>query len=418
MKKNIPTVISSESGMSRRKFMTNLGVVTASATLIPSMAFSTPSGTNSEAAAARFVYVGTYSYPNTAPGGIIPSTAVGIYVYKMDANGELTLVQEVIADNPSFLAVDPTMNYLYSVNELGEDLEGNPLGRVSSYNIDPSTGTITLINSALTNGVAPCHCSVHPSGGYLFAANYVSGSFLVYPLNGDGSIGEITDLIQNTGNGTGPDPSRQEGPHAHMMLTNPGGQYVFGVDLGADKVLSWKLDMELGTLTPGTVPYANAVSGGGPRHMVFNPNDLFAYILNELSSSIDVYTFDSVRGAFNWIQNVSTLQYDVTNTASEIRIHPTGNWLYATNRDTNTIAMFDVNSISGKLTPTGWKDTLGNIPRGMNIDPSGSFLIVGNQNSDSILVFTINSMGELTLVQQISSPVPVDFVFGPAVPIV
>jgi len=243
----------------------------------------------------------------------------------------------------------------------------------------------------------------------------------------------MSDSVQDAGNGTGPDQVRQEGPHAHMILTNPGAQHVFGVDLGADQVMVWNFDLASGKLSPGTVPYANVVSGAGCRHMDFHPSDKFAYVLNELSSTIDVFDFDPIRGSFIGIQTISTLPADTkyvrpkfdptspgkvptgTNTTAEIRVHPSGKWVYGTNRGANTIAVFRVDPKSGKLTSTGWVSTKGEIPRGMNIDPSGTFLYVGNQNSDSILVFRINPRdGHLEgPLATIKSPVPVDFEFGP-----
>jgi 6-phosphogluconolactonase len=412
--------------MSRFKLIAFIALIT--------LAFSIPLVGDALAAGSRYVYVGTYTAPNFAPGGKVPSTAQGIYVFKMDqAGGGLTPVQVVKDENPSFLAIDPTMNYLYCVNELGTDKDGKPLGRVSAYQIDRSSGKLTFINTQLTNGTWPCHIWVHPSGKYLFAANYGSGNFPVYPIQDDGSIGQMADFVQDAGNGTGPDQVRQEGPHAHMILTNPGAQHVFGVDLGADQVMAWNFDPGSGKLSPGTVPYVNVVSGAGCRHMGFHPSDKFAYVLNELSSTIDVYNFDPVRGAFIAIQAVSTLPGDTkyvrpmfdptnpgkvptgTNTTAEIRVHPNGKWVYSTNRGANTIAMYKVDSKSGKLTATGWASTKGEIPRGMNIDPSGKYLYVGNQNSDNILVFRINAQdGKLEgPLYTIKSPVPVDFEFGP-----
>jgi 6-phosphogluconolactonase len=413
--------------MSRFKLIAVIALIT--------LAFGFAQVGDALAAGSRYVYVGTYTAPNFAPGGKVPSTAKGIYVFKMDeTRGGLTPVQVVTDENPSFLALDPTMNYLYCVNELGADGDGKPLGRVSAYQIDRSDGKLRFLNTQLTNGTWPCHIWVHPSGKYLFAANYGSGNFPVFPIQDDGSIGEMTDLIQDAGNGTGPDQVRQEGPHAHMILTNPGAQHVFGVDLGADQVMAWNFDLASGKLSPGTVPYANVVSGAGCRHMGFHPSDKFAYVLNELSSTVDVFDFDPNRGSFIAIQTISTLPGDTkyvrpafdptspgkvptgTNTTAEIRVHPSGKWVYGTNRGANTIAVFEVDPKSGKLTATDWTSTRGEIPRGMNIDPSGTFLCVGNQNSDSILVFGIDPRnGKLQgPVQTINSPVPVDFAFGPA----
>ena len=419
------------SPVTRRQFLQTVGAAAAVAAVAPG-AFVAASP---KSAVARYVYVGTYTAPNYAPGGKQPSTAKGIYVFKMEKDqGNLIPVQVVESENPSFLAVDPTMSYLYCVNELGANEESKPLGRVSAYKIDQSSGKLSFINSELTNGTWPCHCWVHPSGKHLLAANYGSGSFPVYPILSNGGIGKMSDLFQGVGNGTGVDPARQEGPHAHMILTNPGAQHVFGVDLGADQVLVWNLNAATGKLEPGTVPYANSASGGGCRHMDFHPSDKFAYILNELSSSLDIFDFDPVRGAFIWIQTVSTMPEDTkyvrpkfdptnpgkvptgTNTTAEIRVHPNGKWVYVTNRGMNSIAMFAIDPKSGKLTSTGWVSSQGEVPRGMNIDPSGTFLYVGNQNSDIIAVFRINpENGTLEgPLQTLNSPVPVDFAFGPS----
>lgn len=421
--------------VTRRQFLQTIGATATVAAVAPGILVQTVEA-STKSAIARYVYVGTYTAPNYAPGGKKPSTAKGIYVYKMEeSQGNLIPVQVVESENPSYLAVDPTMSYLYCVNELGANKEGEPLGRVSAYKIDQSSGKISIINSKQTKGTWPCHCWVHPSGKHLLAANYGSGSFSVYPILADGGIGRMSDLFQAAGNGTGSDQIRQEGPHAHMILTNPGAQHVFGVDLGADQVLAWDLNVATGKLNPGTVPYTNVASGGGPRHIDFHPSDKFAYVLNELSSSMDIFEFDPVRGAFLWIQTISTLPKDTkyvrpmfdptnpgkvptgTNTTAAIRVHHSGKWVYVTNRGMNSVAMFAIDTKSGKLTSTGWVSSQGEIPRGMNIDPSGTFLYVGNQNSDIIAVFRINSEnGKLEgPLQTLNSPVPVNFAFGPPV---
>ena len=366
----------------------------------------------------RYVYVGTYTAPFTAPGGTKPSTAVGIYVYKMDPHdGDLRFVQVVQTENPSFLAIDPAQKYLYCVNELGPDGSGNPLGRVSAWAINQSNGMLSFINTVPTNGTYPAHLSVHPSGKYLLASNYGTGNFPIYRILADGSIGPKTADFQDTGNGTGPNPARQEGPHAHMILTDPGASHVFGVDLGADKVMAWNLDLDTGELTPNTVPYAGVASGAGCRHMAFHPSSKFAYVINELVSSIDAFSYDPARGAFIWIQTISTLppRFTGTSTTAEIRVHPSGKWVYGTNRGHNSVAMFEVDSHTGTLDIIGWASTRGEIPRGMNIDPSGSFLYAGNQNSDTIAVFRVNlANGKLNPpVEIVHNPVPVDIEFGP-----
>jgi 6-phosphogluconolactonase len=359
------------------------------------------------------VYVGTYTAPGVPPGGTHPSTATGIYVFRLDPrDGRLTPVQTVAADNPSFLALDPTSTHLYSVNEL-------TAGRVSAYAIDPATGTLTFLNTASASGKDTTHLSVHPSGQYLLAANYTSGSFVVFRIQPDGSVGAMTDNVQDEGNGTGPNPDRQEGPHAHQILTDLDALHVFGVDLGADRVNAWNLDLGTGVLTPNTVPAAPVASGSGPRHMAFHPDRQHAYAVDELASTITAFHYDPVRGALVWLQTISTLpdNFHGTNTTAEIRIDRTGRFLYNTNRGHDSVAMYAIDPDTGKLDVLGWQSSKGEWPRGMNIDPSGTYLYVGNQNTDTIAVFRIKDNGRLNQTALVRTPTPVDIEFGPVIPI-
>lgn len=361
-------------------------------------------------ATARYVYVGTYTAPDVPPDGTHPSTAKGIYVFRMEPrHGDLKLLQIVEASNPSFLALNPALTHLYSVNE---DLAGG----LSSYVIDQAWhGRLIFINKVSADGKHTTHLSVHPSGRYLMAANYSSGNYPVFRLLGDGSIGPKTADFQGVGNGTGPNAGRQEGPHAHQILTDLDAGHVFGVDLGADRLNVLNLDLGAGTLTPNTVPFANSASGAGPRHMAFHPERKHAYVLNELVSSIDVHSYDPVRGALIWLQTISTLPKGFTgnNTTAEIRIHPSGRFLYNTNRGHNSIAKFEIDDETGKLHSIGWESTFGQWPRGMNIDPSGTFLYVCNQNTDTIVVFQVRHNGDLQRTGAIvHTPTPVDIEFG------
>lgn len=425
---------------SRRQFLTLLGAASAVTAMAP-RAFAHGQDDEDDhdggkpSAIARYVYVGTYTI-GTAPGGSKPTTAVGIYVYKLNPySGHLSFVEVVACDNPSFLALDPTKKFLYSVNELGPS-GSVPGGKVSAYSINPLTGKLTFLNQVDSHGTYPCHVWVHPAGGWLFAANYggtpdFPGSYICYQLNSDGSIvptptSDPTRFFQFPGNGTGPDPIRQEVSHGHMMLTDPHAKGVYGVDLGMDMVHAWTFDTKDGVLTLGPVPYASVGAGAGCRHMTFHPSGKFAYVINELASTVDAFQFDEDRGAFIWIQNHSTLPKNTkftrpsgvsipsgTSTCSEIRIHPTGRWLYGANRGANVITMFAIDQTTGKLDLLGWADTHGKIPRGMNVDPSGTFLYVGNQDTDTIAVFRINrNHGRLKGPFLINSPTPVDFEFG------
>jgi 6-phosphogluconolactonase len=396
--------------LTRREFLPFLGAATVAA-VTSRMSAAAPGGNPGRPndAEARFVYVGTYTAPDVPPGGTHPSTAVGIYVFRMDPqDGGLTLLQVVPAENPSFVALDPALTHLYSTNE-------NLVGGVSAYAIQ-GNGQLSFLNSESSNGSFPAHLSVHPSGQYLLASNYGTGNYPVYRIQPDGSIGVLTSDFQGQGNGTGPNPARQEGPHAHQILTDPAAGHVFGVDLGADKVNVWTLGLASGVLTPNTVPFAPVASGSGPRHMAFHPNRPLAYVLDELVSSITAFAYDPVRGAFIWLQTISTLPRGFTgsNTTAEIRIHPEGQFLYNTNRGHNSVAMFEIDPATGKLSVIGWESTRGEWPRGMNIDPSGTFLYAANQNTDSIAVFRIQpSNGRLKFSTLVDTLTPVDVEFGP-----
>ena len=398
------------SGLTRRQFLPLLGA-TAVAAATPSVVRAAPGGVpgRPSVASARFVYVGTYTAPGVPPGGTHPSVAVGIYVFKLDpSDGGLTPLQIVPASNPSFVALDPNLTHLYSVNE-------DDPGRVSAYAINSANGGLTFLNSALANGQFTTHINVHPSGQYFYAANYGTGNFPVFRILANGSIGPRTDTFQSVGNGTGPNPARQEGPHAHQILTDVGGGHVFGVDLGADKVNALNLDLLTGLFSPNTVPFVPVASGSGPRHMAFHPDGKHAYVLDELASSITVFDYDPVRGAFIWKQTLSTLpdNFTGTNTTAEIRVHPTGQFVYNTNRGHNSVTMYSVDTATGELDVIGWESTRGEWPRGMNIDPSGAFLYAANQNTDTIAVFRIQpSNGKLKFSTIVNTPTPVDVEFG------
>ena len=397
--------------LSRRHLFPLVGGAAAIAAVAPGSATadSLASLRKSPALKARFVYVGTYTFPGTAPGGTHPSQALGIYVFRMNPNdGGLTPLQVEQIPNPSYLALDPSLQHLYSVNEMTD-------GGVSAFSINQANGTLSFVNMQPTNGQDTTHLSVQPSGQYLFAASYTSGNFQVFRINSDGSIGDMTDNFQDVGNGTGPNPARQEAPHAHQILTDFDGNHVFGVDLGADKVNVWNLDPSTGVLNPNTVPYAAIASGSGPRHVAFHPDRQHAYVLSELVSAVTVFTYDPVRAAFIWQQTISALPPDFTgsNTAAEIRIHPSGRFLYTTNRGHNSVAIFKIEPDTGELEVIGWESTRGQWPRGMNIDPSGTFLYAANQNTDNIAVFRIQPAGRLRFSTLVYTPTPVDIEFGP-----
>src|SRR6185436_17420802 len=203
--------------------------------------------------------------------------------------------------------------------------------------------------------------------------------------------------------------------HPHQILFDPAGRFVFGPDLGTDKVWAWTLDG--GTLVANTNLAAEQVaSGSGPRHMSFHPLGKFVYVIDEMVSSVTAFAYNAGLGTFIWIQTISTLPDNFTGESStaEIIVHPTGKWLYGSNRGHNTIVTFRIDQTTGKLKVINWTSTRGSIPRGFNIEPTGRLMLVGNQNSNSVVAFRINqNSGRLHPTGAVSEvQVPVSFAFG------
>jgi len=381
----------------------------------------------------RFVYVGTYTTPNTAPGGTKPSTAVGIYVFAMDTRtGALQSVQ-VVKDNPpneplpnpSWLALNPAQTNLYATSEVSSWRGTANTGGVTAFSVDATSGMLTRLNDQQSGGQIPAVVTPDPSGRFIVIGNYVGqppdGTFAVLPIQGNGQLGPATDVYHVTG--TGPDRSRQEAPHAHDVKFAPDGKFVFGPDLGTDRIWAWKGDLAGGKLVPVALPdppYGQVAGGSGPRHMTFHPTGKWAYVIDEMVSSVTAFKYDAGRGTFIWLQTVSTLppRFSGSSSTAEIIMHPTGKWVYGSNRGHNSIVVYAIDRDTGKLDPVEWQSTQGEIPRGFNIDPSGTLLLAGNQNSDTIVPFHINqATGRLRPTgHPTTTPVPVCIQFGRAVP--
>jgi 6-phosphogluconolactonase len=337
---------------------------------------------------ATLVYVGTYTGPKSQ----------GIYVFRLQADDprvsqNITLAPlglAAAASSPSFLALDPTRRLLFAVNEVNQ-FEGKPTGAVSAFAIDRAKGTLALINRRPSMGAGPCHLALDRSGRHLFVANYGSGSVSVLPVARDGRLGAASDVVQHTGSSVNPD--RQKGPHAHCVTVDRDNRFVFVCDLGLDKVLAYRFDAAHGTLTPHDPPFAPLKPGAGPRHMVFRPDGRFAYVVNELTSTITAFRYDANGGVLREVQTVSTLpeHFEGANSGAEIDVHRSGRWLYVSNRGHNSVVLFDIDSDAGTLSYVEEQGTAGFTPRHFGIDPSATYLAVGNQNSDTILVARIDA---------------------------
>jgi 6-phosphogluconolactonase len=332
-------------------------------------------------------YVGTYTR-----GG-----SEGIYLYRVDPESGAMEPLGLAArtENPSYLAIHPSAPYLYAVNELGE-FEGQPGGGVSAFAID-SDHRLRFLNSRPTGGAAPCYVSLDPGGRFVLVANYGGGSICAIPLMEDGSLAEPSDWVQHH-NGSEGDPERQARPHAHSIVMGPEGRYVFVADLGLDRIMVYQLELEAGQLRPNDPPWSMLAKGAGPRHLVFSSDGRYAYVINELDSTIAVFDYDDARGVLETIQIVPTLPQDFTdkNSCADIHLAPSGRYLYGSNRGHDSIAVYAVDADTGRLTPRGHTSTQGRVPRNFAITPDGRFLLAANQESDSIVTLRIDvETGEL-----------------------
>ena len=232
------------------------------------------------------VYVGTYTEPiRFGSGKILQGKGEGIYVYRMDeSSGAMELVRVVAGvTNPSYLAFDSTQRFLYAVNEL-KTYEDQPTGTVSAFAVDPKTGDLAFLNKQLTHGTDPCHVLVDKKRTHVFVANFMSGSICVLPVREDGSLGQASDFIQHHGSSI--DPARQKGPHAHSVTLDAANRFAFVPDLGLDKLMVYRFDPKRGMLEANSVPWIKTKPGAGPRHVAFHPNGKWAYLINELDSTL------------------------------------------------------------------------------------------------------------------------------------
>lgn len=336
----------------------------------------------------RFVYVGTYTKDRSE----------GIYAFRMDPDsGALSPTGDVTRiDNPSFLALDPQQRCLYAVNEAIET-GGPDGGAVSAFSIAPETGRLTFLNQQPVHGLGPCHVSVEATGRFVLVANYGSGSVCMIPIEGEGRLGEATDIVQHEGSSV--DTGRQSEPHAHSINPDPTNRYAFVADLGLDKVMIYDLDLDRGKLSVNKNRWAQLHGGAGPRHLAFSPDGSYAYVINEMDSTMTVFTYDSSQGRLDAVQTLSTLPegYSDTSYCADVHVAPSGRFVYGSNRGHDSIVIFAVDVATGKLTPVAHESTCGEWPRNFAIDPSGRFLFAENERSDSIVTFRVDqTSGRLT----------------------
>lgn len=341
--------------------------------------FSTGCATN-DVKSLRF-YIGTYT------GG----ESEGIYVSELDlATGALAEPRLAsAATNPSFVALHPNGRYLYAVGEVS-DFDGKKTGAVSAFAIDRETGLLTLLNQQPSRGTGPCYVVVDAAGKNVLVANYGGGSVAALPIGADGRLDAATGFVQHTGSSV--NQPRQAGPHAHSINLDAANRFAVAADLGLDKLLVYRFDPTAGTLTPNDPPATSVAAGAGPRHFAFHPNGRFAYVINEMNLTVTAFRYDAGRGTLTAIHSVSTLPAGTEKQGStaEVQVHPSGRFLYGSNRGHDSLAIFAIDQNSGHLTPIGHHSTGGKTPRNFAIDPTGRYILAENQNSNSVVVLRID----------------------------
>jgi 6-phosphogluconolactonase len=392
----------------RRSFTARIAVLLLGAVLLGSsallLAVARPASAQANADKLR-VYFGTYT----------GARSKGIYLGELDLkSGQLTVTGlAATTTSPSFLALHPSGKFLYAVNEI-DRFAGQRGGSVSAFAVDPASGALTPLNQEASRGAHPCHIIVDRQGKNVLVANYTGGNVAVLPIAADGRLGPATGFVQHTGSSV--NASRQKEPHAHGMTLDAAQRFAFAADLGLDKVLIYRYDANAGTLSPNDPAAGQVPPGSGPRHFVFHPGGRSAYVINELTSTVTTFRYDAATGALEPRQTLSTLPADYTrsNSTAEVAVHPSGKFLYGSNRGHNSIAIFGIDAETGLLTAVGHEPTQGRTPRNFAIDPTGSYLLAANQESNTVVAFRIDpETGRLTATGapvEVFAPVCVEFV--------
>ncbi len=324
-----------------------------------------------------YLYVGAYTQGESE----------GIAIYKFDSSSGnleyLSTAGGVV--NPSYLAISEDKKLLLAANEVGE-FDGMPSGAISAFAIDGQTGALTFTNQVPSGGGAPCYVSMDKSSKYALTANYSGGNVAIFPITGDGKLGAYTQLEQHEGAGL--IAGRQAGPHAHSIVIDNQEKFALAADLGIDKVITYQINADGKGMTK--VGEFDTEPGAGPRHLTFHPSGKFAYIINELNSTMTSCAYDGSTGKLSEITTVTTLPegFEGTNSCADIHVSKDGRFVYGSNRGHDSIVIFETNQDNGELIQKGHHSVKGKTPRNFMIDPTGNYLLVANQNSNNIVVFS------------------------------
>ncbi len=351
-----------------------------------------------------FVYFGTYTNQQTK----------GIYVSRFDARGGKLTAPVLAAEvpSPSYVTIHRNGRVLYAVSEVG-NFRGARSGAVTAFAIDAATGALTKLDERDSGGSGPCYATVDRNGGAVLVANYTGGTVAAFPLKPDGTFAAGEAVVRHSGKGV--NPRRQERPHAHSINMSPDNRFAIAADLGIDKLLVYRFEPKEPSLKPNEPPYFELKPGAGPRHFAFHPSGRFAYVINELNSTVTALAWNGAQGTLKEIQTVATLPegFSGENYPAEVAVHPSGKFLYGSNRGRDSIAVFAI-AKNGTLTAVQDASTQGQVPRNFAIDPTGAWLLAANQRSNNVVLFRIDTKtGRLTpagTTLEVGSPVCVKFV--------
>lgn len=357
-------------------------------------------------AARHLLFVGSYTGPKSE----------GIHAFRYDdATGTAEpLGLAAKSTNPSFLAIHPDGRFLYAVNET-DQWQGKPGGYVTAFAIDKTSGRLMELNQQSSMGGAPCHLSVDPTGHHVLVANYGGGSVVSLPIQPDGRLAAHSFHSKHTGGSV--DPARQKEPHAHSVNLSPDNRFAFVADLGTDRIHAYVFDPAKGITAPKPRIDTRLTPGSGPRHFSFSPDGRHGYVINEMLCTVTAFAYERTTGRLSEVGTVPTVSPGTDRkglSTAEVRVHPTGKFVYGSNRGHDSIAVFSRDAASGALKPVEVHKIGGETPRNFTIDPSGDFLLAAGQNSHDIRVFRIDpSTGKLNATGQrwkVGSPVCLRFV--------
>ena len=333
------------------------------------------------------LYVGTYGDEEHG----VNDPPCTIYHFRMDRDtGALTPAGSTVGVvNPFYLKIDRQGRRVY-VASVADETDGEAGGAVVAFSIDAESSALSFLNRQPSGGALPCYLTLDRTGRHLFVANYTSGSVASLPIDGDGQLGPPTDILQHKGSSI--DSERQEGPHVHSIVLDPAERFAYAADLGIDQMLIYAFDAATGKLAPAPQPSIDIAAGAGPRHFAFHPSGRHAYLVNELNSTLTVFGYDDRSGALNEIQTLSALPDGCTdaNYAADIKILPSGDFLYSSNRMHDSIAIFSIVPDTGFLEVVGHEPAGGSWPWDLAIDLTSRFLLAANYHSGKVAVFAID----------------------------